>query len=48
MSHWKQAHSGIFHMLPLGLRVQSKVEKLLDKHMSSIGEASRLLTLVGP
>ncbi|OBT62228.1 prolyl-tRNA synthetase [Pseudogymnoascus sp. 23342-1-I1] len=28
-------------MLPLGLRVQSKVEKLLDKHMSSIG-ASKL------
>ncbi|KFY83877.1 hypothetical protein V498_07878, partial [Pseudogymnoascus sp. VKM F-4517 (FW-2822)] len=37
----RQAHSGIFHMLPLGLRVQNKVEKLLDKHMSSIG-ASKL------
>ncbi|OBT41986.1 prolyl-tRNA synthetase [Pseudogymnoascus sp. WSF 3629] len=37
----RQAHSGIFHMLPLGLRVQTKVEKLLDKHMSSIG-ASKL------
>ncbi|KFY47352.1 hypothetical protein V495_01986 [Pseudogymnoascus sp. VKM F-4514 (FW-929)] len=37
----RQAHSGIFHMLPLGLRVQNKVEKLLEKHMSSIG-ASKL------
>jgi prolyl-tRNA synthetase len=26
-------------MLPLGLRVQEKIEKLLDKHMHSIGAA---------
>ncbi|KAM5356301.1 hypothetical protein ACJ41O_002947 [Fusarium nematophilum] len=37
----RQAHSGIFQLLPLGLRVQDKVEKLLDKHMRSVG-ASRL------
>ncbi|KAJ3527561.1 hypothetical protein NM208_g10643 [Fusarium decemcellulare] len=36
-----QAHSGIFQLLPLGLRVQDKIEKLLDKHMRSVG-ASRL------
>ena len=41
VAHWRQAHSGIFHMLPLGLRVQTKVEKLLDKHMSSIGKIPR-------
>ncbi|KAL5465946.1 hypothetical protein PMIN06_000288 [Paraphaeosphaeria minitans] len=41
--HWKaqthhvQAHSGVFHLLPLGLRVQNKLESLIDKHMSSIG-----------
>lgn len=37
----RQAYSGIFHMLPLGLRVQDKVQKLIDKHMFSVG-SSRL------
>ncbi|KAJ4353292.1 uncharacterized protein N0V89_005019 [Didymosphaeria variabile] len=32
-----RAHSGVFHLLPLGLRVQNKLESLIDKHMSSIG-----------
>lgn len=33
----RQAHSGIFQLLPLGLRVQDKIEKLIDKHMHSVG-----------
>nr|POE47478.1 proline--trna ligase [Quercus suber] len=33
----RQAHSGIFHLLPLGLRVQNKIENLIDKHMRSLG-----------
>ncbi|TKA74701.1 hypothetical protein B0A55_05090 [Friedmanniomyces simplex] len=33
----RQAHSGIFHLLPLGLRVQEKIERLIDKHMLSLG-----------
>ncbi|KAK0383301.1 hypothetical protein NLU13_9214 [Sarocladium strictum] len=37
----RQSQSGIFHLLPLGQRVQDKLEKLIDKHMKSIG-ASRL------
>jgi len=37
----RQAHSGIFHLLPLGRRVQDKLEALIDKHMSKLG-ASRL------
>ncbi|KAF2648371.1 prolyl-tRNA synthetase-like protein [Lophiostoma macrostomum CBS 122681] len=37
----RQAHSGVFHLLPLGLRVQNKLENLIDKHMTSIG-ASKL------
>ncbi|EEP81094.1 predicted protein [Uncinocarpus reesii 1704] len=37
----RQAYSGIFHLLPLGLRVQQKLENLIDKHMQSIG-ASKL------
>ena len=32
-----QAHSGLFQFLPLGLRVQDKIERLLEKHMSKIG-----------
>lgn len=36
-----QAHSGVFHMLPLGQRVMDKIERLIDKHMTSLG-ASRL------
>ncbi|KAF5662594.1 prolyl-tRNA synthetase [Fusarium heterosporum] len=37
----RQAHSGIFQLLPLGLRVQDKIERLIDKHMHSVG-ASRV------
>ena len=33
----RQAHSGIFHLLPLGLRVQDKIERLIDKHMLRLG-----------
>ncbi|KAJ5637479.1 hypothetical protein N7490_007358 [Penicillium lividum] len=33
----RQAYSGVFHMLPLGLRVQDKLERLIDKHMRSLG-----------
>lgn len=37
----RQAYAGIYHMLPLGLRVQSKIEALIEKHMSSL-QASKL------
>lgn len=37
----RQAYSGIFHLLPLGLRVQDKIERLLDKHMGSL-QASKV------
>lgn len=32
-----KAHSGFFHLLPLGSRVQEKLERLIDKHMSILG-----------
>ena len=32
-----KAHAGLFQFLPLGLRVQEKVEKLVDKHMAKLG-----------
>jgi prolyl-tRNA synthetase len=38
---FRQAYSGIFHFLPLGLRVQDKIERLLDKHMHSL-QASKV------
>ncbi|RDA86008.1 hypothetical protein CP532_4858 [Ophiocordyceps camponoti-leonardi (nom. inval.)] len=37
----RQTLPGAFHLLPLGLRVQRKIEALLEKHMQSLG-ASRL------
>lgn len=33
----RQSHAGIFQFLPLGLRVQEKIERLLDKHMRALG-----------
>lgn len=36
-----QAYSGVFHMLPLGLRVQEKLERLIDRHMNSLGMSLR-------
>ncbi|KAI4161161.1 MAG: hypothetical protein L6R39_000121 [Caloplaca ligustica] len=33
----RQAHSGFFHLLPLGLRVQEKLERLIDEHMRKLG-----------
>jgi len=41
-----QAHSGVFHLLPLGLRVQDKLEALIDKHMSSIGASKLALSSI--
>lgn len=32
-----QAHAGLFQFLPLGLRIQEKLERLLDKHMVKLG-----------
>lgn len=41
-----QAHSGVFHLLPLGLRVQNKLETLIDKHMQSIGASKASLSSI--
>ncbi|EUC50160.1 hypothetical protein COCMIDRAFT_32494 [Bipolaris oryzae ATCC 44560] len=42
----RQAHSGVFHLLPLGLRVQNKLEALIDKHMGSIGASKLSLSTI--
>ncbi|KIN02064.1 hypothetical protein OIDMADRAFT_196955 [Oidiodendron maius Zn] len=38
----RSAHSGLYHMLPLGRRVQDKLEALIDTHMSSLVGASKV------
>lgn len=42
----RQSHSGIFHMLPLGRRVQDKVEQLVARHMEDMLGTSRTPTAV--
>ncbi|KAF2833222.1 prolyl-tRNA synthetase [Ophiobolus disseminans] len=42
----RQAHSGVFHLLPLGLRVQSKLEALIDTYMHSIGASKASLSSI--
>ncbi|KAK0730560.1 hypothetical protein B0H67DRAFT_562093 [Lasiosphaeris hirsuta] len=38
----RPSHSGIFHLLPLGRRVQEKVERLIARHMEESLAASRV------
>lgn len=38
VTHRTKTSSGVFHMLPMGLRVQEKLERLIDKHMRSVGK----------
>ncbi|KAK4180438.1 putative prolyl-tRNA synthetase [Triangularia setosa] len=38
----RPSHAGIFHMLPLGRRVQSKLEELVARHMEHLLSASRV------
>ncbi|KAK8196620.1 hypothetical protein M8818_006785 [Zalaria obscura] len=42
----RQSQSGIFHMLPLGTRVQEKLERLIDKHMRSVGASKVSLSSI--
>ncbi|KAJ5091813.1 hypothetical protein NUU61_006683, partial [Penicillium alfredii] len=42
----RQAYSGVFHLLPLGLRVQEKLERLIDKHMRSLGASKVSLSSI--
>lgn len=32
-----QAYTGLFHLLPLGLRVQEKIERLIEHFMDRVG-----------
>ncbi|KAL2808765.1 hypothetical protein BJX63DRAFT_18922 [Aspergillus granulosus] len=43
---YRQAYSGVFHMLPLGLRVQEKLERLIDKHMQTLGASKVSLSSI--
>jgi len=42
----RQAHAGIFHYLPFGLRVHEKLERLIDKHMRSLGASKLALSSI--
>ncbi|KAH9218346.1 hypothetical protein DL95DRAFT_434225 [Leptodontidium sp. 2 PMI_412] len=42
----RQAHPGIFHMLPLGRRVQDKLEALVDKYMFQLGASKLALSSI--
>ncbi|KAF2842391.1 prolyl-tRNA synthetase [Patellaria atrata CBS 101060] len=42
----RQAHSGVFHLLPLGQRVQNKLERLIDKHMTGLGASKVSLSSI--
>ncbi|KAI0402053.1 class II aaRS and biotin synthetase [Xylaria palmicola] len=42
----RQSHAGIFHMLPLGQRVQAKLENLIDKYMSQLGASKVSLSSI--
>lgn len=43
-----QSHSGIFQLLPLGLRVQDKITRLVDHHMRALGAPNRLSYALQP
>ncbi|KAK5628476.1 hypothetical protein RRF57_004191 [Xylaria bambusicola] len=42
----RQSHAGIFHTLPLGERVQKKLEALIDKYMSQLGASKVSLSSI--
>ncbi|KAI1660962.1 prolyl-tRNA synthetase [Daldinia decipiens] len=42
----RQSHAGIFHMLPLGQKVQGKLEILIDKYMSQLGASKVSLSSI--
>ncbi|CAJ2513472.1 Uu.00g015910.m01.CDS01 [Anthostomella pinea] len=42
----RQSQAGIFHMLPLGQRVQEKLENLIDKHMLQLGASKVSLSAI--
>ncbi|KAJ5140145.1 hypothetical protein N7448_003553 [Penicillium atrosanguineum] len=42
----RQAYSGVFHLLPLGLRVQDKLEGLIDRHMRGLGASKVSLSSI--
>ena len=44
--HQPKQRAGIFHYLPLGLRVLEKIEQLLDKHMLPLGSSKLALSSI--
>ncbi|KAI0391632.1 class II aaRS and biotin synthetase [Xylariaceae sp. FL0594] len=44
----QQSRAGIFHMLPLGERVQTNIEKLIEKHMAQLDASKVALSSISP
>ena len=42
----RQAYAGVYQLLPLGLRVLTKLEALIDKHMQSVGASKVSLSAI--
>ncbi|KAI1209481.1 prolyl-tRNA synthetase [Annulohypoxylon truncatum] len=42
----RQSHSGVHHMLPLGQRVEEKLQKLIDKYMIQLGASKVSLSSI--
>lgn len=42
----RQAHAGIYQLLPLGLRIQEKLERLIERHMKQLGASKLSLSTV--
>ncbi|KAI1456877.1 prolyl-tRNA synthetase [Annulohypoxylon moriforme] len=42
----RQSHSGVHHMLPLGQRVEEKLQKLIDKYMFQLGASKVSLSSI--
>lgn len=42
----RQSQPGIFQLLPLGLRVQEKIERLIDRHMRGLGASKLSLSCI--
>ncbi|KAI2472161.1 prolyl-tRNA synthetase [Annulohypoxylon bovei var. microspora] len=44
----RQSHSGIHHMLPLGQRVEEKLQNIIDKYMLQLGASKVSLSSISP
>ena len=44
----RQSSSGVYHLLPLGMRVLERLVAIVDCHMQAIGGAKMALSILTP